>query len=95
MRFPLISLVIPLVSSDITPNIYHAFISTITITVHLCIAACDVTGTTCLHRVAFLGHSEVGALLISGGCPIDAVNKDGDAAIHIAAREVTSSYHIS
>ena len=52
-------------------------------------AACDVTGTTCLHRVAFLGHSEVGELLISGGCPVDAVNKDGDAAIHIAAREVS------
>lgn len=58
-------------------------------------AACDVTGTTCLHRVAFLGHSVVGELLICGGCPVDAVNKDGDAAIHIAAREVRTYFIMS
>jgi ankyrin repeat protein len=50
--------------------------------------ASDVTGSTCLHRVAFLGQCQVGRLLLKGGCPIDAVNLEGDAAIHIAAREV-------
>lgn len=30
----------------------------------------------------------MGKLLLAGGCPIDAVNVEGDAATHIAAREV-------
>ena len=51
-------------------------------------AASDITGSTCIHRVAFLGLTEVGKLLLAGGCPIDAVNVEGDAATHIAAREV-------
>lgn len=54
-------------------------------------AASDITGSTCIHRVAFLGLTEVGKLLLAGGCPIDAVNVEGDAATHIAAREVRTS----
>ena len=53
------------------------------------LGASDVTGSTCLHRAAYLGHSRVGRILLESGCPIDAVNLDGDAAIHIAAREVS------
>ena len=46
----------------------------------------DADGSTCLHRVAEMGFDKVGRFLCMQGCPINAINASGDAAVHIAAR---------
>ena len=51
------------------------------------VSIADSNGNICLHRVAKSGHEKVGKLLLNRGSPVNALNKIGDAAIHIAARE--------
>ena len=46
----------------------------------------DADGSTCLHRVAGMGFDKVGRFLCMQGCPVNAINSSGDAALHIAAR---------
>jgi hypothetical protein len=52
----------------------------------------DASGSTCLHRVALSGFEKVGRLLLIKGCPANVINNDGDAAIHIAAREGNTNF---
>jgi SHAQKYF class myb-like DNA-binding protein len=46
----------------------------------------DSNSETSLHKVAKRGFEKVGRLLLHRGCPVNAINIEGDAAIHIAAR---------
>lgn len=48
--------------------------------------AIDSNLETSLHKSAKRGFEKVGRLLLHRGCPVNAINKEGDAAIHIAAR---------
>lgn len=43
------------------------------------------TGNSCLHFAAQQGLDRVGKLLLAKGCSINAVNKEGNAAVHLAA----------
>lgn len=48
-------------------------------------AVVDQQGNTALHLVAQHGLEKVGRLLLQKGCAINAINRDGDAAVHLAA----------
>ena len=49
-------------------------------------SAADHDGHTALMRAAFMGHAKIVGLLVKAGCAVDAVDAEGNSALHHAGR---------